>query len=426
MTLVAAGARTAQNWGGGRTGIRGRGSEADIQCHYITLPSNHDGDTMRVPLSYQPRPKLDFIFFDAGGGHRAAATALKAVIEREGLSWDVRLVNLQEILDPLDIFRKYTGLRLEDVYNTMLKKGWTLGSPQLTAAMHGIIRIYHGGQVKLLKEFWARARPDLVVSLVPNFNRALHRSLEGRAPLVTILTDLADYPPHFWIERGQEQFFICGTERAAGQALEMGHAAERVFRTSGMILRPKFYESSEVDRASERIKLGLRPELPTGLVLFGGEGSRAMLDIAKSVNAGVQLIFICGKNERLAARLRATVMRVPASVHGFSGEIPYFMKLADFFIGKPGPGSISEAIAMNLPIIVENNAWTLPQERYNARWIREKEVGVALKSFRDINAGLAELLEPANFERFRANAAAIENRAVFEIVEVLEGLLKRL
>ncbi len=374
----------------------------------------------------KPRPKLDFIFFDAGGGHRAAANALKAMIERQGHPWDVRLVNLQEILDPLDIFRKCTGVRLQDIYNTMLKKGWTLGSPQLTAGMHGIIRIYHGGQVKLLKKFWEQSRPDMVVSLVPNFNRALHRSLEARAPLVTILTDLADYPPHFWIERGQEQFVICGTERAAAQAREMGHAAERVFQTSGMILRPKFYEPVEVDRSAERIKLGLSPELPTGLVLFGGEGSRVMLDIAKAVNAGVQLIFICGKNERLAARLRAAPARVPTSVHGFTSEIPYFMNLADFFIGKPGPGSISEAIAMNLPIIVENNAWTLPQERYNARWIHEKQVGVVLKSFRDLNAGLAELLEPANFDRFRANAAAIENRAVFEIVEVLDQLLKRI
>src|SRR5579864_3689553 len=83
--------------------------------------------------------KLDFIFFDAGGGHRAAANALKTVIEQQQRPWEIRLVNLQEVLDPLDIFRKITGLRLQDVYNLLLKKGWTLGSPQLTAAMHLII-----------------------------------------------------------------------------------------------------------------------------------------------------------------------------------------------------------------------------------------------------------------------------------------------
>ena len=101
------------------------------------------------------------------------------------------------------------------------------------------------------------------------------------------------------------------------------------------------------------------------------------------------------------------------------------MHISDFFIGKPGPGSISEALAMQLPIIVERNAWTLPQERYNTEWIREKQVGIVLKSFRDIDAGLKELLDPANYARFRANAAAIKNRAVFEIPEILESVMQR-
>jgi len=70
---------------------------------------------------------LDFIFFDAGGGHRAAANALRQVMERQQRPFEIRMVNLQELLDSLDVFRKVTGVRLEDVYNLMLKKGWTLG-----------------------------------------------------------------------------------------------------------------------------------------------------------------------------------------------------------------------------------------------------------------------------------------------------------
>jgi 1,2-diacylglycerol 3-beta-galactosyltransferase len=148
-----------------------------------------------------------------------------------------------------------------------------------------------------------------------------------------------------------------------------------------------------------------------------------MFRIAKTVEADVQMIFICGRNEKLANRLRGIETRFPISVQGFTAEVPYFMHLSDFFIGKPGPGSISEALAMKLPVMVERNAWTLPQERYNADWIREKQTGVVLKSFRDVNAGLAELLAPENFARFRANAAAIRNRAVFEIPDILESLM---
>ncbi|HXF26218.1 MAG TPA: hypothetical protein VN610_03045 [Bryobacteraceae bacterium] len=373
--------------------------------------------------------RLDFIFFDAGGGHRSAANALKAVIEQQGRPWEIRLVNLQEVLDPLDIFRKLTGVRMQDVYNQMLKKGFTLGSGALVVAMHAIIRLYHRQQVKLLTEWWKRnGAPDLAVSLVPNFNRALFQGLHlvsPGTPFVTILTDLADYPPHFWIER-QEQYLICGTDRAVEQARALGHPDERVFATSGMILQPKFYEDVQVNREEERKRLGLAPALLTGLVLFGGEGSSWMLDIAKTVDRlglGVQLIFICGRNQRLREQLLALKLNFPVFIEGFTAEIPYYMRLSDFFIGKPGPGSLSEALEMKLPVIVERNAWTLPQERYNTDWIREHEVGVVLKSFRQIGEGLSEMLDPANLAGFRANAAAVRSRAVFEIPEILAGLL---
>src|SRR5215468_8144723 len=163
---------------------------------------------------------LDFLYFDAGGGHRAAAGALKQVIEQQRRPFDVRLVNLQELLDSIDVFRQFTGLRLQDLYNLMLKKGWTLGSPQMMSGMHLVIRLLHRKQVRLLETMWRASHPDLVVSLVPNFNRALRESLRNAcpaAPLVTILTDFADYPPHFWIER-QDQYLICGTDKAKDQA----------------------------------------------------------------------------------------------------------------------------------------------------------------------------------------------------------------
>jgi 1,2-diacylglycerol 3-beta-galactosyltransferase len=371
--------------------------------------------------------RLDFVFFDAGGGHRSAANALKAVVEQQGRPWEIRLVNLQELLDSLDVFRKYTGIRMQDVYNLTLQKGWTLGSAQMTVLMHGLIRLYHGSQVRLLREFWKQGERDLVVSLIPNFNRALYESMRDSVPgtpLVTILTDLADFPPHFWIER-QDQYLICGTEKAVEQARSLGHPPEHIFRTSGMILRPSFYQPMTADRTSERRRLGLDPNLPTGLVLFGGQGSSAMPEIARRVTASSQFIFICGRNKKLAGQLRGMKTKFPKYVEEFTSEIPYYMHLSDFFVGKPGPGSISEAIAMRLPVVVERNAWTLPQERYNTEWIREKQVGVVLPSFRAIDAGLRELLDPANFSRFRANAAAITNRAVFEIPEILESLLEK-
>jgi 1,2-diacylglycerol 3-beta-galactosyltransferase len=379
------------------------------------------------------RKRIDFIFFDAGGGHRSAATALKLVIEREKRPWEIRLVNLQEVLDPLDIFRKLTGLRLQDFYNELLKRGWTLGATPMMRVMQRLIRWYHPQEVRLLARLWQESRPDLVVSLVPHFNRALRESLPA-TPFVTILTDLADYPPHMWIER-QEQYFICGTERAVEQALALGHPKERVFLTSGMILHPRFYEAvGQVSEgrsgtcSTDRRKLGLDPELPAGLVLFGGQGSGAMGQILERLDRSkldLQLILICGRNEKLTRRLRAYRSRIPKFVEGFTSEVPFYMHLADFFIGKPGPGSVSEALAMGLAVITSSNAWTLPQERYNAEWVRSREAGLVVRSFREIERAVGELIRPGNFERFRKNAAAIRNRAVFEIPEMLGKILSK-
>lgn len=373
--------------------------------------------------------RIEFGFFDAGGGHRAAATALELAIQHQQLPWEVRLVNLQEVLDPLDILKKYAGIRIQDFYNWMLRSGWTLGSAYLLKLLQLVVRLNHRAAIRLFEVYWKETNPDMVVSFVPHFNRALGESFSsvfpGR-PFVTILTDIADYPPHFWIER-QSQFFICGSERAVSQARSMGHPDNRIFRASGMILHPRFYDSPVEDCAADRERLGLRADLPTGLVLFGGHGSKVMLEIAERIEQSkleLQLIFICGKNDKLANALRARKSRYPHFVEGFTTQVNRYMQLADFFIGKPGPGSVSEALAMRLPVIVECNAWTLPQERYNADWILEKEVGVVLPNFRNIGDAVGRMIEPVILARYRANAAALKNRAVFEIPAMLEKILE--
>ena len=341
----------------------------------------------------------------------------------------MHLVNLQEVLDSLDIFRKLTGIRLEDIYNLLLAKGWTLGSSYLLPMMHGIIRIYHSSQVKLLTEFWHQDRPDLVVSLVPNFNRSLFESLRRAmpdVPFVTVLTDLADYPPHFWMEKQPEQYFICGTQRAVEQARQLGHPPSRTFLVSGMILRPEFYQEPNSNRAEELTRLGLDPDVPTGLVLFGGQGSNTMASIAERLGNStlhLQLILICGRNTKLRQHLQQMKTRNKLYVEGFTREMPRYMSLPDFFIGKPGPGSISEALKMNLPVVVESNSWTLPQERYNTEWIREQNLGIVLRNFRGVEQAIRELLHDGRLGAMKEKISNMDNRAVFEVPQILEKIL---
>ena len=368
--------------------------------------------------------RIAFVYFDAGGGHRAAMNALTEAFERQRRPWTVVPINLQDVLATTDLVKRVTGMRVQDVYNGMLATGRTFGAAQLLRLLHAAIRLYDSKLVQLMTEFWERARVDMVVSVIPNFNGILAKSLkriDGGIPFVTILTDIADYPPHFWIER-ESQYLICGSERAAQQATALGHDAN-VFRTSGMVIHPKFYDPTDMGRYDERERRGIKPECPTALVLFGGSGSSVMLEIAERLEhyrRELQVIFICGHNEELAARLRRRKSGYRSFVEGFTTEIPFYMRISDFVIGKPGPGCISEALTCGLPVIVESNMRTLPQERYNAEWIARESLGIVVNSFADINGAVASILSSSIYRR---NAMQVRNRAVFEVPDILQGIL---
>ena len=374
--------------------------------------------------------KLTIVYHHAGGGHRSAADALQAKLSAQEDPWGVSLLDIQELLDPIDLIRRATGLRIQDTYNLILRRGWTRFTPQLLVILQATIRLYHRPIVKALRAYWARHAADLVLSVIPHFNREIADSLRSDAagtPFVTLITDLADYPPHFWIEQ-ESEYIIAGTERARQQALTIGVPQDHIFLTSGMILKPKFYEKMSIDRVAERKRLGLDPDCPTAIVLFGGHGSKVMVEITRRLSetdSGVQLILICGHNEKLAAELKALKTTKPILVVGFAQNVEYYMALADFFIGKPGPGSISEALQFHLPVIVECNSGTLPQERYNAEWVTEKGYGIVVPSFKKIAPAVQRLLEPATFNEFRRKANQYSNRALFEVPTILEECAKQ-
>jgi len=373
--------------------------------------------------------KIHILYHDAGGGHRNAAVALQTIVARQGRDWQVELIQFQDLTDHLDVLKKLTGIQIQEQYNVILQNGWTLGATQLLRVLQATIRLFHGPLVKLLAKVWQERPADMLISVIPHFNREIAESWEtvypGR-PFVTLITDLADFPPRFWIEPVKEQYVIAGTEKAVEQARAFGHDAEHIFRTSGMILRPDFYEEDNSDPLELRREMGLRPDLPTGIMLFGGHGSKVMYEMTERLDeAGLQLqlILMCGKNEELASKLRARKWKMPVHVIGFTKEVPRLMRAADFLIGKPGPGSIAESMVKGLPVLVECNAWTLPQERYNTEWVIEKRVGIVLENFKQVVDGVRRMLEPATLAEFRANVAAQQNRAIFEIPEILAKLL---
>lgn len=373
--------------------------------------------------------KVYFMIYDLGAGHRSTANALKEVIETQNLPWKVEIV---------EVLRDVLGNSFPQFfYNSfILKQKWAkaINDPISVPIFKLRIRLLHQVWLNRLRQFWQEQQPDLVVSLMPLLNRVLCESLRlecPNTPFVTSITDFADCPPHFWIEEHQEQFLICPSQRAIEQAKVAGYPDEKLFQTSGVVIHPRFSDiSTEMpNRESERQRLGLQPDSPTGLVIFGSHGSKEMIEIAdrlEQTTLDLQLIFICGRNQALANALRQRSSRLPFVVEGFTTQIPYYMRLSDFFIGKPGSVGISEAIAMKLPVITEcHPVMTLFQERASADWLAEQELGIVVKQFRDVPDAVAQLIQPETFFRYRANVEAYCNQAVFEVVNYLEDILER-
>ncbi|MDE2029565.1 MAG: galactosyldiacylglycerol synthase [Alphaproteobacteria bacterium] len=371
--------------------------------------------------------RVQLVFFDAGGGHRAATEALKESLAERKPSWRVEVVNLQEVLKSADPLYIMTGVPAQDFYNAALKMGLTYGSRPFLRGLQAVIKLCAPRIENVLREHWRgeNGKIDIVVSLIPNFNGVLFRSLQAErphVPFVTIMTDMADTPPHFWQEK-QDQYLVCGTDYAAQQARATGwYRDERIFRTSGMILRPSFYRTEHAPRL-RRAELGLAEDKATAIVMFGGYGSNVAEDIVDRLNKaklGVQCIVMCGRNESLRAELQG---KENCAAIGYTQDVVSYMRLADFFIGKPGPGSMSEAWRMGLPVIVERNARTMIQERPNVTVAAQAGVGLAVPSFRSIAKVVRGLIDGRKLEDMRINVRKMDNRAVFEIPDILDRIM---
>ncbi len=372
---------------------------------------------------------IDLVYFNYGGGHRAAAVALEQEIARQRRPWRVRRVDLVEVLDPQAQFRKLTGLAPEDLYNKRLARGWTWGMTPELKLLQGLIRANHQRICRRLSQHWLRSEPDLVLSLVPNFNRPMCQSLQASlpgVPYLTVMTDIADLPPHFWIEPElAQQQVVCGSERALAQARAAGVGDERLWLTTGMILRPDFHQAplmTRERRAQGLRELGLDAARPVGVVMFGGEGSSQIGRIARALDDR-QLILMCGRNEALAHRLSQLRRGAPHAVIGYTTDVVRYLQLGDWFCGKPGPGSLSEAVHLGLPVITFRNSSTMPQERHNTDWIRDQGYGLVIPSVSRLGAAVDALL--ADLPAFQMRVRAHRNRAVFEVVDIMADVLLR-
>jgi UDP-N-acetylglucosamine:LPS N-acetylglucosamine transferase len=375
-------------------------------------------------------PEVLLFMIDAGGGHRAAAQALVAAAEESRAPFALRVQNYQQILVGLDPLHRLTGLSLEDAYNLILRRRWNAAMVPLMRLMHGAIRVLRPAIRRTLAAWLAeRPRPAAVVSVMPHFNAITADALRAAhpgVPLVVVLTDFADFPPHFWIEPGPARIVV-GSDEARAQALALGIAPERVSRVSGMILRPGFYRASGPEaRARMRAELGLLDDDFAVMLLFGGKGSPEMPRLADALLAAdseARVLAVCGDNPELVAGVREVEGRASGRLTtlGFTDRIAELLAASDLLVTKPGPGSLTEAFHACVPVVVTRNRHTIPQERFNTDFVKGHGLGLVVRHWREIPGAVARLRsDPVERAAIRARIAALPaNRAVFEVLDIV-------
>jgi hypothetical protein len=380
-------------------------------------------------------PEVILFIVDAGGGHRASANALVAAAEQEGRPFRFRVVNIQESFASLDLWRRLTGRPIEETYNELIRAQKTRFLVPTLRLMQFCIRRLRGPLSRKMAQELRAAPAPLVMSLAPNFNAVLRDAVRAALPgtsFFVLLTDYADFPRHFWIEPGVDRVVV-GSDRAAQQAREAGLPEERITRTSGMVLHPRFYAGGgPAARDIARRELGIPHDAFVVMELFGGKGSAEMGPLSRGLLQQApdwHVIAICGDNPPLLDELTRLAAETGGRLHplGFTKRIADYLSASDVLVTKPGPGSLAEAFQQGVPVVVNCNARTIPQERFNAELVRAQGVGRVVPTVEEMPAAVAALrADPAEWEAVRERVRALpSNRAVYEALDVIESELRR-
>jgi UDP-N-acetylglucosamine:LPS N-acetylglucosamine transferase len=383
-------------------------------------------------MSSHPRiPKILILSSDTGGGHRSAAAAIVAGVQKflDSESYAIRVVRAVEESHHLadKLVRLYNWL-LRNRQHWMKYYYWMINRIRPDTR-----EFFHKRCVGYVRNLFERWCPHIVVSVHPLtqhiFGRVLRElKLADRVPLVSVVTD-----PGYGFWRGWAcdavTLYLVASEDARRQLIDYGVAPERI-KISGMPVHPKFaYPGEEAAQAARRA-LGLDAEKFTVFVNAGWIGGGNIPQIFRELVRGeldVQAIFLAGKNEdlRVAAESMAVEAPFPVKVIGYSDEIEKLMSAANVMISKLGGLTTFEALACRVPIIADVITDPMPQEAGTAKLIAQRGAGVMLNRASDVVNVVRRMMEDeVHYSRMRAATAnlALPNATRY-IVEEIAALI---
>ncbi len=231
-------------------------------------------------------------------------------------------------------------------------------------------------------------KPDLILSIHPNFNGSVINILEKHQlniPFGTLIADLVNIYP-LWADR-RADYIISPTEEAKEKCIEFGVPEEKI-KVTGFPVRQRFYRES-VRTYSKLTGLHF-------LIMSGGEGVGNMKAIAENLlnNFDCSVSIVAGRNEKLKEQLESSLSQQfgnRVDIFGFVKNIQDLMFTADIAITRGSPNVMFEAIASNLPIVVTG---ALPgQEKDNPLFAEKNNLGVVCNDASHINMVIENLLK---------------------------------
>jgi len=378
-------------------------------------------------------PKILIISSDTGGGHRSAAAAIVAGVQKffEGESYAVRVVRAVEESHSITA-------KLVNIYNWLLRNKQHWMKYMYWAVNH--IRpetreFFHRRCIGYCTEVFERWCPHVVVSVHPLtqhiFARVLKETkLADRIPLVSVVTD-----PAYGFWKGwacdDVSLYLVASEEARLQLIDYGVPSERI-KVSGMPVHPKFAYPGEEAAQAARKALGLDPDKFTVFVNAGWEGGGNIPQIFRELVRGklpVQAIFLAGRNEALRAYAEslAEIAEFPIKVIGYSEQVEQLMSAANVMISKLGGLSTFEAFACRVPIIADGITAPMPQEAGTASLVVKRGAGVILQRATDIVPVVRRMVEDSShYSAMRAATMGLAlPNATRQIVEEITALIPR-
>lgn len=360
-----------------------------------------------------------------GDGHRQAAHALAEAAHRLYPDARVQVVDVMEDIPPV-LHRLSQALYLFWITKFSWLYGFLFRQTQNNTFLSRCLNRLPLCSLKRLRQILEETAPTVVISTYPAASAALaklKRSQPSRLQTVTVITDHTYHS--YWLHKGTSRYIV--SSEHVRQALLRWPIADRHISVTGIPVRPAFGQP-QPDRQALRLKLGLHPKLATIMIMGGGGGLiggdwARLLRSRDLLAKPIQVIIVCGRNEKLKERLARELKDYPHPLllTGYVDYVHELMAASDLLITKPGGLTSSEALASELPMLLYK---PLPgQEHDNASFLVGTGAAVRARNEEEFVRQLSGLLEePVLLPRMRACARHYSRKqaaeqAVREIIE---------